>query len=176
MTPGERLVSIPSPRAVLVIAFRRAHPSGVYVCGSHPEMGRDRECTRSCGTKRQRCWNRVGSWALSHISLLLVSERRADKGILNDQKFFSSSTDPMNTPFVLPRGDRSGNSRATASAFYLWVFLKLASFFFFFLLPLSERSALSFLPGDDDDPYLEMGLLGRSLEGRQIMCSLLYRR
>jgi len=39
----------------------------------------------------------------------------------------------------------------------------------FCFLPLSEHSVLSFLPGNDDDPYLEMGLLGRSLEGRQIV-------
>ena len=73
-------------------------------------------------------------WALSHASLLLLSERRADKGVLNDQKFYfpSSSTDPVNIPFVLPQGDRSGNSSATASAFLLVGFLKLSSFFTFF--------------------------------------------
>lgn len=27
-------------------------------------------------------------WALSHVSLLLLSERRADNRVLNDQKFY----------------------------------------------------------------------------------------
>ena len=68
-------------------------------------------------------------WALSRVSVLLLLERRVDKGVLNDH-----------------------------------------------FLPSSEHSVLSFLPGDDNDPYLEMGLLGRSLEGRQIMYCLLYRQ
>lgn len=57
----------------------------------------------------------------------LVSE--GGQGRFERPEVFSSSTDPMNTPFVLPQGDRSGNSRAAASACYLWVFLKLVSFF-----------------------------------------------
>jgi hypothetical protein len=104
------------------------------------------------------CW---AVCALSHVSLLhlLLSERRADKRVLNDSEVCSSSsTDPMNTPFVLPRGDRSGNSGAAASAFYFVGLLKLASFFAF-CPSQSIHSVLSFLPGDDDDPYLENGFV-----------------
>lgn len=64
----------------------------------------------------------------------------------------------MYTPFVLPRGDRSGNSRAAASAFYFVGLLKLASFFAFCPSQIIH-SVLSFLPGDDDDPYLENGFV-----------------
>ena len=68
----------------------------------------------------------------------------------------------MNTPFVLPRGDRSGNSRAAAlaaaSAFYFVGLLKLASFFPF-CPSQSIHPVLSFLPGADDDPYLENGFV-----------------
>ncbi|KAF8500398.1 hypothetical protein F5888DRAFT_1633141 [Russula emetica] len=59
-----RLVSIPPPGAVLVVAFRHAHPSGVYegIGSAFTHAGRS---GRAAGT----VW---AVWALSHVSLLLI--------------------------------------------------------------------------------------------------------
>jgi hypothetical protein len=83
-----------------------------------------------------------------------------DKGFQTTGSFFlSSSTDPMNTPFVCREATGAGIAGQQPPLFYLWVFQSSRRFFFPFA-PLSEHSVLSFLPGDDDDPYLEMGFVG----------------
>ena len=67
---------------------------------------RDLGVSLSCGTKRQGCWNRVGSSGTFLDRLFSLLERGAGKGI-NDQKFFP--TDPMmNTPFVCREATGAG--------------------------------------------------------------------
>lgn len=86
------------------------------------------------------------------------------KGFLNDQKFFFLLPQTrMNTPFVLPRGETGAGIAGQQPLPFTCGSSKAPVVF----LPLSEHSVLSFLPGDDDDPYLEMCLLGRSLEERR---------
>jgi hypothetical protein len=80
----------------------------------------------------------------------------------------------MNTPFVCREATGAGIAGQQPLLFYLWVFQ--SSRRFFFLLPLSQSILFSrSSPETMTIPISKWVLLGRSLDEREIMYSLLYR-